>query len=244
MIGAGHPDFKVPQELRNAPPRRSRRRFNAWFHLSLLGVVFLIAWGFLSPIAISLFALFGRPAVHAHVIRTFRGGRGDYRVEYGYDLGDGERIDNDGVPYEMYTSLEYGSPILIHSLQLGSSSYTQVDLPFGTLLSLDGGSLGLGSIFTVFLAGSYWVKIYIPRRLVRNGTAAPGVLVSKGDKISGRRRLIFEYQSANGTTWRRKGTVDESDFKRVENNPYVTILFDVRNPGHSLVYEFCDFIAV
>lgn len=207
----------------------------------------LLAFAVLEPIVAFLFP--AQPARIVDLSRDFKVHRGfAYRVQYQFDRSG--FIGHDEVLPDEYRELQVGQAINAHVVHLGRFGYSILDRSPGAYAR----NRMINWFCTAFAAAIGWVFFHavwlMPRRarwLAQNGEATFGAVVVKSVVQRARRHLFctLTYQfKVNGTLRARRIRVSPQRYDAAQLGDLITILFDPKRPGRSIVYEYSDFIAM
>jgi hypothetical protein len=212
----------------------------------LLAAAALLALAVFEPVVVFLL-----PAQPARVVRQWSDykahqGSTDY-VEYQFDRS-GFTARDEVLPTE-YSAFQLGQPVQAHLFHLGPLHYSALDRSpaayarYRMILWL-GVSFGLAIGGVLFYA--IWLLPWRSRWLAQNGQATFGAVVEKSIIRAGRRHISFTltYQfKVNGDLWARRIRISPYRYDDADLKDLVIILFDPKRPRHSIVYDYCDFIA-
>jgi hypothetical protein len=237
------------------PPRRVRRRggtgcavaFPRFFIMPhvIAGIVMLLA----VPVRLYVYNR-GTPVkaiIHHIEPRTSRKGGDFYVIGYHYVL-NGRRYDdeNESLTVAEGRRTKFGDTIDGRAAAfLGQAKFMRLSEGNNGTWRLLVFALLWNGVVGVFVYIT-WVMPIRDRRLVRSGTATPGVIT--GSKESRRRgvshTISYEFVTADGQMFTGTQDVSKRAWEIPEDGAVITVIFDTCRPQQrSLVYELSDYIV-
>jgi hypothetical protein len=183
-----------------------------------------------------------------------RGSKGmHHTIEYEYTVAGRPHAGRVSVNADQYRQIAEGDRFTVRALAAAPEARAWVRLPGQTPL-LEVGAAWLVALFwngvlSVFLWNVY-LRPWRMRRLVRWGRPAPGIVrgqtvsTTKGTKLY---HLTFEYAAADeagaAAVFTGKMASTQAAAASARAGDVVTVLYDRRKPGRSLIYKYADFRA-
>lgn len=182
-----------------------------------------------------------------------RGSKGKriYAVEYEYTVAGRPHTGEVTVGADEFRQIAEGDRFTVRALEAVPEWRPWPRLPGATPLLELGGvwlfALFWNGVLSVFVYAVY-VGPWRARRLVRWGVPAPGIVrdttvsTNKGARTY---HLRYEYAAANDagepTVLTGKMSSSQSAAAGARAGDVVTVLYDPRKPGRSLIYQFADY---
>jgi hypothetical protein len=212
-------------------------------------VFFVGLLGFVVLDAVVVFLLPARPARVVGQTRVYKARLGTaYYVEYQFDRSRFSAWDE--VMPEEYRGLWVGEAVKAHLIFWGPWDYSALDRSVGDyaqyrMILWFSGAFALAIGWVILHA--MWLGPWRVRWLAKHGRATFGAVVGKSIVHSRRRQLSFTltYQfKAMGNLHARRIRISPQRYDSAGIKDLVIILFDPKKPARSIVYDYCDFIAM
>jgi hypothetical protein len=244
----------VTRALPPAPRTVRRRRGTLSVFLIgrvLTGPLIAAAFGALAFIVLEPM-IFLLPAQPAHVIGMWRQFEARHGFAYyiQYQLDHTKFITRDEVLPAEFLAFHIGQEVKAHVLRFGPSRYSVLDRTFAAyaryrMIVWFCAAMGLAISLTLFHA--LWLCPWRTRRLVQSGRATYGAVIEKRCLYGSRRTVscALTYQfKAYGVLRARCIRVAPQRFDSARLGDLVVIVFDPARPNRSVLYDYCDFVAV
>jgi hypothetical protein len=248
-------DSPMPRVLLHSP-RRVRRKRGTMGPLLLGRIltapVLVVFAGMLGLVVLDWFVVFIVPAQPARIvgqIRQFKARQGaTFFIAYQFDRSG--FIGRDEVmPYE-FQPLWVGRAVKAHVIHIGPVGYSALDRSLGDYAQ-NRMILWFGAVFALAIGGvifqALWLAPWRSWWLTRNGQATYGAVVGKSIIHRRRRYLYFTltYQfKVKGILQARRIRISPQRYDSTGVRDLLIILFDPARPRRSIVYDYCDFIAL
>ncbi|MGA3067239.1 MAG: hypothetical protein ABSF29_10375 [Tepidisphaeraceae bacterium] len=248
-------DSPIPRELLHSPRMVLRKRGTLTVLLlgrMITGPVLAIFAALVAFVVLEPIVVFVIPAQPARVIALWGDNKARHGIAYyvEYQLDRSGLIGRDQVLQNEFAAYHVGQAIKAHAIHLGKVGYAALDRSLQAyaryrLIDWFGAAVGI-AVGTVLFYG-IWLVPWRSHWLVKNGKATFGAIVAKSIICTGRRQCSFTltYQfKAMGNLWARRMSINPRRYDSAALKDLVIVLFDPKRPKHSIVYDYCDFIAV
>jgi hypothetical protein len=259
----------IENELQRKPPRETQNRGGTWGALQPF-LIFLLPHVWIAVIApfvlvfIILDAIAAEPfpgQVTEHRTYVSRKGGTTQSISAEFKVGDKVYKANENVNQERYQSIHDGDPITVYALRTAPSFSPR----FESNAQGAWGIVAFATFWTVtwcsITFSIVWVVISQPLRsryLVKNGIAVTGKLNSVREDRSRNRityKALYTYEAkqtdsktgrVSFKTFEGKMAIPRAQYPSASESigKSLTILIDEKNPKRSIIYQFCNHVAI